>query len=98
MIQRLVKMEFTEEGIESFKTIFNNSKELIRGFEGCLELKLLQDINDPGIFFTQSQWESETHLNNYRNSELFEKTWKATKALFRAKPAAWSTTILFESN
>jgi heme-degrading monooxygenase HmoA len=42
------------------------------------------------VLFTYSLWESEADLNAYRHSELFEDTWKHTKALFADKPAAWS--------
>lgn len=90
-------MEFTEDGIEKFKAIFDNSHHRIRNFPGCTFLHLLQDVNDPGIFFTQSVWESEEHLNNYRHSELFATTWAATKVLFRAAPKAWSTAIRVEN-
>lgn len=93
MITRIVKMTFRPEACEDFLLIFNESKKLIRGFEGCSELKLLRAGN---IFFTYSTWADEQHLNNYRHSELFENTWRRTKALFADKPEAWTTTLLHE--
>jgi heme-degrading monooxygenase HmoA len=42
------------------------------------------------ILFTYSWWDSEEHLNNYRNSHFFDDTWSLTKQKFAAKPEAWS--------
>jgi heme-degrading monooxygenase HmoA len=83
-------MTFMPEKVDEFLEIFNASKVLIRNFEGCSQLELLNDINSPNIFFTYSYWQSENHLNNYRNSELFGSVWKRTKPLFIAKTEAWS--------
>ncbi|MBX3164052.1 MAG: antibiotic biosynthesis monooxygenase [Bacteroidetes bacterium] len=90
MIKRIVKMSFKPENIEDFKHIFKTNWQKIKGFEGCSHVELLQDEHTPNIFFTYSLWQSENHLNAYRNSELFEKVWGATKILFNDKPQAWS--------
>jgi len=90
MFIRIVKMSFESNKIDLFLENFNTSKEKIRNFEGCNTLKLLRDKNNPNIFFTYSYWESETHLETYRNSELFKSVWKKTKVLFNNKPEAWS--------
>jgi quinol monooxygenase YgiN len=90
MIKRIVKMSFKPENCEAFKIIFETNWKKIKGFEGCSHVELLQDINNPEIFFTYSIWESETSLNNYRNSDLFKNVWSATKQLFNQKPEAWS--------
>lgn len=83
-------MQFRPEAIEDFKLIFKNSRELIKGFEGCRHVELLQDINDPTRFFTFSLWDDEKYLNAYRDSETFARVWAATKALFNDKAQAWS--------
>ena len=90
MIKRIVKMSFRQEEVENFKLIFKNNWSFIKGFEGCSHVELLQDENDRSVFFTYSLWESESHLNNYRKSDLFAKVWGATKLLFNEKPQAWS--------
>lgn len=90
MIIRIVKMTFLPEKINEFLDIFNESKILIRNFEGCSHLELLRDINNPNVCFTYSYWRSETDLNTYRDSELFGGVWKRTKVLFAAKTEAWS--------
>lgn len=90
MIKRIVKMSFKPEHVNDFKTIFENNWQKIKGFDGCSSVELLQDVNEPGIFFTYSLWQSEEHLNRYRNSELFNTVWGSTKILFNAKPEAWS--------
>lgn len=93
MIRRIVKMTFEPGNEKQFLEIFKASGHLIRSFEGCHGVDLLRDVNSPNIFFTHSLWESEGHLNTYRHSELFQRTWKNTKALFAAKAEAWSTEV-----
>jgi len=83
-------MSFEPGNIEAFKAIFEANWQYIKGFEGCSHVELLQDESTPSIFFTYSLWQSEGHLNAYRNSELFGRVWGATKVLFNDKPQAWS--------
>lgn len=90
MIIRIVKMEFQEDKIESFKTLFENTREKIAASEGCRELYLLNDIYQPNIFMTYSIWDEESYLHAYRDSPLFNTTWETVKKWFSAKPQAWS--------
>lgn len=90
MIIRIVRMTFKLEEVDAFLELFENSKSLIRHFEGCLHLELLKDANDPRIFSTYSKWINEDALNAYRNSDLFGKVWPATKSKFSEKPVAFS--------
>jgi quinol monooxygenase YgiN len=92
MLIRLVKMTFAPEKVADFEKLFEETKEQIRNFEGCLHLELLNDIDKPNIFFTYSHWRSVEDLNRYRDSALFADVWPRTKVLFAAKPEAWSTT------
>ena len=94
MITRLVKLTFAEQHVPTFIQIFESSKNLIRAFEGCEHVELLNDVENPNIFFTRSIWCDETALNLYRDSELFKTTWTKTKVLFAAKPEAWTTKLL----
>lgn len=90
MFVRIVKMSFHEENIPKFLENFELMKEKIRNAPGNRLLELYQDKNNPEIFFTYSYWETETDLENYRNSELFYDVWQFTKKLFNDKPEAWS--------
>ncbi len=90
MIVRIVQMTFEPANVAAFLQLFEERKERIRHFEGCTHLELWQDAHNENIFFTYSMWQSEEHLNHYRFSELFKDTWARTKALFAAKPQAWS--------
>lgn len=83
-------MGFKPEHIEDFKAIFKNNWQHIKDFKGCQHVELLQDRNNPSIFFTFSLWDSEESIENYRTSELFNSVWSSTKVLFNAKPEAWS--------
>lgn len=90
MLTRVVKMQFDTNFIADFKILFKTVNEKIANFEGCTGVKLLQHEADPSIFFTISNWESSTHLDHYRNSELFKTTWAKVKPHFVAKAEAWS--------
>ena len=86
-------MTFREDGIEEFINIFEERKQTIRSFAGCMHLELWQDSKSPNVFCTYSKWESEAALDHYRFSGFFKDTWGKTKALFAAKPQAWSMVI-----
>jgi quinol monooxygenase YgiN len=90
MIKRIVKMSFRPEETEAFKNIYRENWQYIKGFEGCSHVELLQSAAEPNIFFTYSHWQSESHLEAYRRSELFGRVWTATKALFNDRPQAWT--------
>jgi len=90
MLIRIVKLTLKRENIASFEQIFEETKDIIRNFEGCLSLELYQDRVQPNIFFTYSHWEKEESLDAYRKSEFFKNVWGKTKLLFKDKPEAWS--------
>ena len=90
MFVRIVKLTFKKENIASFEQIFEDSKNLIRNVEGCTFLELLQDKDQPNIYFTYSYWQSEENLDNYRISALFKNIWGQTKAFFAERAEAWS--------
>ncbi len=83
-------MGFAPDQIDAFLENFEQHRDKIRNFEGCSHLSLLRDIHKTHQFFTYSYWESEVHLNNYRNSSLFKDVWSNTKNKFNQKPEAWS--------
>lgn len=86
-------MYFQEDKTEDFLKIFEESKNLIRAFEGCEHLELWQDIDLPNVFCTYSHWMDENCLEKYRQSELFRSTWVKTKVLFSEKPQAFSLQV-----
>ncbi|HXB41397.1 MAG TPA: antibiotic biosynthesis monooxygenase family protein [Bacteroidia bacterium] len=92
MIIRIVKMTFKPELVKDFLNLFNKNKNSIAGFEGCTHLELLNDKDNPAIFFTYSKWQDQSFLEKYRNSELFNTVWGQTKKFFDAKPEAWTVT------
>lgn len=94
MITRIVKMTFIPEKVEVFLEVFHASSSLIRNYEGCIQMQLLKDIHQPNIYYTYSHWESEEHLNHYRNSTVFREIWKATKANFEKKAEAASLKLI----
>lgn len=91
MITRIVKMTFRKDVINTFRQIFETRKARITAFEGCEAVQLLQDVADPRVFFTISTWDTEEHLNAYRDSDFFGETWGRVKQLFDDKPEAWTT-------
>lgn len=90
MIIRIVRMHFTEAGVEEFLEIFNQNKTSIRNFPGCLHLQLLKDIKYPNTYTTLSHWQGEADLEKYRKSELFGSVWDRVKILFSERTQAFS--------
>lgn len=90
MIIRIVRMHFTEAGVEEFLQIFNANKVAIRNFPGCTHLQLLKDMEDPTVYTTLSHWNGPADLENYRKSELFGSVWGRVKTLFAERTQAFS--------
>ncbi len=93
MIRRIVKLTILPGKEDTFKAIFNESKFKISSFEGCSKLELLQDINNPNVFFTYSIWNDLEQLNKYRSSDLFINIWSKLKLIFGDRPEAWSLNL-----
>lgn len=83
-------MEFEEGKVPDFLENFYASVETIKRFSGCSKVQLLRDESDSCVFFTYSHWDSEDHLNAYRESDFFRAVWSTTRKLFRSAPQAWS--------
>ena len=94
MIARLVTMTFNKEQVPAFLEVFELFKPRIAHFEGCIDLKLIQNLENPSEISTLSQWESEDHLNRYRKSELFGEVWPLTKKMFARQPTAVSFAVI----
>jgi heme-degrading monooxygenase HmoA len=90
MLVRIVKMHFSSSFITEFKLLFNDIKPFIANFKGCNSVQLLQHETDENVFFTISKWQTAQDLENYRQSELFLKTWAKVKPNFISKAEAWS--------
>ena len=90
MLVRIVRITFQPDKIADFNTIFDASKRQIRAFPGNCHLELLRDPDQPNIRMTYSLWKSVEALENYRQSDLFRKTWATTKVLFAERAMAFS--------
>jgi (4S)-4-hydroxy-5-phosphonooxypentane-2,3-dione isomerase len=90
MLTRLVKLTIAPKHTDTFIQLFENRKEKIAAFAGCVGVSLLRDAEDARVFFTHSIWQTHTDLELYRNSAFFKETWARVKPLFAAKPEAWS--------
>jgi len=90
MIIRIVRMHFTEAGVEEFLQIFDHHKTAIRNFPGCSHLQLLKDVDDSTTYTTLSHWDKRESLESYRKSELFGEVWRRVKTLFSGRSQAFS--------
>ncbi len=83
-----------EEKVDESISFASSLKPKIKAFEGCRHLDILQDVNNKNILFSYSLWDTEEHLNLYRNSDFFKASWPKIKEWFSEKPEAWSTEVL----
>jgi heme-degrading monooxygenase HmoA len=83
-------MSFTPGTGSRFLELFVSKSGQIRDFPGCLGVELHRLSGDDEVFFTISQWDCESSLETYRNSELFKETWRSVKPLFSVKAEAWT--------
>ncbi|MBL7833303.1 MAG: antibiotic biosynthesis monooxygenase [Cyclobacteriaceae bacterium] len=96
MITRIVRMHFTQAGVEEFLQIFEANKLAIRNFPGCTHLQLLKDADDPLVYTTLSHWNREADLEAYRKSPLFGSVWGRVKTLFSERTQAFSLVKFIE--
>lgn len=92
MITRFVKMHFKPEFKQEFIILFYQSADQIKKFEGCLDVVLLEDLDNDNSVCTLSHWSDLSSLENYRQSDFFKVTWQKTKSMFSQKAQAWSLT------
>ena len=92
LVKLTLKIEHTQDFIQHFDTV----KEKINAFPGCKGMKLLRDKNNPQVVFTYSEWNADSDLENYRNSELFASIWPTVKQWFDQKAEASSTEVYFD--
>ena len=90
MVIRIVRMHFTDAGVDEFLAIFNDNKIAIRNFQGCTHLELLKDVDDSNTYFTLSHWNTVEDLERYRKSDLFGSVWGRVKTLFAERTQAFS--------
>ena len=92
MVKRLVVLPILPMHAEAFVLAYNEAKPFILSQTGCLHLELLRSRDDQ--FITLSHWDSEDHLNAYRSTPFFEKTWKHVKTMFSGKAQAFTTVVI----
>lgn len=90
MLIRIVRMHFTEAGVEEFLAIFSQHQKAIRNFPGCAHLQLMKDAEDAHCYTTLSHWNNPNDLENYRTSALFGSVWGRVKTLFTERSQAFS--------
>ncbi|NNC69135.1 MAG: antibiotic biosynthesis monooxygenase [Gammaproteobacteria bacterium] len=83
-------MTIDSHHVEEFIKTFESKQKDIAKFAGCQKVELLYDVACPNILYTISHWDTEDHLQDYRDSGFFEDTWTTVKKLFAGKPEAWS--------
>ena len=90
MIYRIVKLKFARREMQTIKPLFTAVAPKVRGTDGCTYLEILYDLRDSGKVMTYSRWESEAHLEAYRESEIFRSFWSKIKPDFIKPAEAWS--------
>lgn len=96
MITRIVQLSFKENHLNEFLDHFEQVKQHVNTYPGCLGMRLHQSIDNPCLILTYSLWQDQASLENYRKSELFGTIWPVIKRWFDAPPQAWSTTSVFD--
>jgi len=90
MLNRIVRMVFSEESKPRFIETFYKKKPFIEAFSGCDSVRLMEDESDPLVLYTFSLWDKNESLQKYRNSAMFAETWRHVKPMFTEKAQAFS--------
>jgi len=94
MITRIVMLNFQPDKVDEFLEIFSQNKQVLAKNDGCIRLEIFKSTNDTDTYVTISNWQSEDHLEMYRQSELFKYIWSKVKPLFNNKAQAWTLNTL----
>lgn len=94
MITRIVMLNFQPNKVAEFLEIFTQNKQLLAKSNGCIRLEIFESTSDNDTYFTISNWQSEEHLERYRQSDLFKEIWSKVKPLFNNKAQAWTLKTL----
>ena len=94
MITRIVMLNFQPDRVDEFLEIFNQNKQVLAKSDGCIRLEIFKSTGDTDTYVTISNWQSEEHLEMYRQSELFKDIWSKVKPLFNNKAQAWTLNTL----
>jgi quinol monooxygenase YgiN len=93
---RIVRLQFQQEHCSAFIAAFEERRTHVIGFPGCNSLRLLNDSENPCVFYTFSCWENTAALEAYRDSEIFRSLWSCIKPWFSDKAQAWSMNPIYE--
>ncbi len=91
MITRIVELQIQAHQIDVAKQLLKEVAPKVRSMPGCSRLEIMFGIHKKARVTTYSYWDSEKDLNDYRDSEVFQKFWKSIKPMFSEKARAWSS-------
>jgi len=90
MLIRIVRLTLKPKSVSDFHQQFVTIAPKIRQVQGCKRLDLWIDASSENIVTTYSEWDSESSLNCYRESNLFKTNWAQVKLFFSAPAVAHS--------
>lgn len=86
MITRIVRLTLKDESSQNdFRALYASRNPMNRGVSGCLEVKIMKDINENNVYYTVSKWTTNEALENYRSSAYFKETWPMVKSTLASK-------------
>jgi quinol monooxygenase YgiN len=94
MITRIVMLNFQPDRVDEFLEIFNQNKQVLAKSDGCIRLEIFKSTGHTDTYVTISNWQSEEHLEMYRQSELFKEIWSKVKPFFNNKAQVWTLNTL----
>jgi len=98
MIKRIVRLTLKDTASKTaFEDIYDTRNPHKNGVKGCLDVKVMKDVNEENIYYTVSTWESNDDLEAYRHSPYFKETWPMVKANLAKRAEAYSMTDLDET-
>lgn len=82
-------MKIKEHCLSDFINFISATNEKILETEGCKQLELLRDKEDPTVFFIYQFWDSEKSLSKYHRSEFYGRYKEQINSFFEENEQAW---------
>jgi len=91
MIKRIVRLTMKDTvSMQAFEDIYERRNPHKKSVKGCLDVKVMRDVNEENVYYTVSTWESNGDLEAYRQSPYFKETWPMVKANLAKRAEAYS--------
>ncbi|WP_375475687.1 antibiotic biosynthesis monooxygenase family protein [uncultured Jatrophihabitans sp.] len=86
MVLEIADIDVKPGAEDDFVAAYRSARHILAGVSGCQSVRITRGVESPSRFVLLVEWESiEAHVQNFRNTDLFEQ-WRAAIGPHFASP------------